>query len=90
MAWMLSLGFMPSSSLEINGGAINASNCLVQTLGVGFYIADFVHLYSTVEIQETKSQGVYFDPYRGDFLIGGSSIIRIFHWAFSMNVTMIL
>jgi predicted outer membrane repeat protein len=72
MAWMLSLGFIPNSSLEINGGAINASNCLVQTLGVGFYIADFVHIYSTVEIQETKSQGVYFDPFRGDFLIGGA------------------
>jgi hypothetical protein len=71
MAWMLSLGFMPNSSLEINGGAIDASNCLTQTLGVGFYIADFAHIYSTVEIQETKSQGIYFDPFRGDFLIGG-------------------
>jgi hypothetical protein len=71
MAWMLSLGFMPSSSLEINGGAINASNSLNQIMGVGFYIADFAHLYSTVEIQETKSRGVYFDPYRSDFLIGG-------------------
>jgi hypothetical protein len=75
---MLSLGFIPSSSLEINGGAINASNCLNQTLGVGFYIADFVHIYSSVEIQETKSQGVYFDPFRGDFLIGGELYFKNF------------
>jgi hypothetical protein len=72
MAWLLSLGFTPHSSLETSGGSINASGCLVQTLGVGFYLADFVHIYSTVEIQETKSQGVYFDPFRCDFLIGGS------------------
>jgi hypothetical protein len=78
MAWMLSLGFVPNSSLEINGGAINASNCLVQTFGVGFYIADFVHIYSTVEIQETKSRGVYFDPFRGDFLIGGALYFKNF------------
>jgi predicted outer membrane repeat protein len=78
MAWMLSLGFMPNSSLEINGGAINTSNCLTQTLGVGFYIADFVHIYSAVEIQETKSQGIYFDPFRGDFLVGGSLYFKNF------------
>jgi hypothetical protein len=72
MAWMLSLGFVPNSSLEISGGSINASNCLVQNLGVGFYLADFIHIYTTVEIQETKSQGIYFDPFRCDFLIGGA------------------
>jgi hypothetical protein len=45
---------------------------------VGFHIAEFVHIYSTVEIQETKSQGVYFDPYRGDFLIGGEICYKNF------------
>jgi hypothetical protein len=78
MAWMLSLGFTPKSSLEINGAAINASNCLVQTLGVGFFVADFVHIYSTVEIQETKSRSFYFDPFRGDFLIGGELYFKNF------------
>jgi hypothetical protein len=72
MAWMLSFGFIPNSSLETSFGSINASNCLVQTFGVGFYLADFLHIYSTIEIQETKSQSIYFDPFRSDFLIGGS------------------
>jgi hypothetical protein len=72
MAWLLSLGFVPNSSLETKGGSINASNCLTQTFGVGFYFADCVHIYSTVEITETKSRNIYFDPFRGDFLIGGS------------------
>jgi hypothetical protein len=71
MAWLLSLGFVPNSSLEINNSSINASNALVQTLGVGFYVANCIHIYSTVEIQETKSQSIYFDPFRSDFLIGG-------------------
>jgi hypothetical protein len=78
MAWMLSLGFVPNSSLKTNGGSIEASNCLVQTLGLGFYIADCVYLYSTVEIRETKSQNVYFDPFRGDYLIGGSVYFKNF------------
>jgi hypothetical protein len=72
MAWLLSLGFTPNSSLETTGGSINASNSLVQTFGVGFYLAGHVHIYSTVEIQETKSNSVYFDPFRSDFLVGGS------------------
>jgi hypothetical protein len=71
MAWMLSLGFMPNSSLETKGGSIQSTDCLVQTLGVDFYLADHINVYSTVEIQETKSTGIYFDPFRGDFLIGG-------------------
>jgi hypothetical protein len=72
MAWILSLGFVPNSSLKTSGGSIEASRSLVQTLGMGFYFADRVHVYSTVEIRETKSQEIYFDPFRGDFLIGGS------------------
>jgi hypothetical protein len=72
MAWMLSLGFVPNSSLKTSDGSIEASNSLVQTLGVGFYLANCAHLYSTVEIQETKSEKAYFDPFRNDFLIGGS------------------
>jgi hypothetical protein len=72
MAWLLSLGFVPNSSLETNNGSINASNCLIQTFGIDFYLADHIHIYSTVEIQETKSQGIYFDPFRGDFVAGGS------------------
>jgi hypothetical protein len=78
MAWILSLGFVPNASLEINGGAINASDCLVQNFGVGFYLADFVHIYSSVEIQETKSQDIYFDPFRSDFLIGGELYYKNF------------
>jgi hypothetical protein len=72
MTWLLSLGFMPNTSLAIKGGSIEASNCLVQTLGVGFSFADHLRIYSTVEIQETKIHSVYFDPFRADFLIGGS------------------
>jgi hypothetical protein len=83
MAWLLSLGFEPNISLETTGGSINASNCLVQTFGVGFYLADHIHIYSTVEIQETKSYGIYFDPFRSDFLIGGS----IYFKNFSMGVS---
>ncbi|MDR3146776.1 MAG: hypothetical protein LBU00_00185 [Treponema sp.] len=71
MAWLLSLGFVPNSSLETKGVSIQASDYLVQTLGVGFYLADHIGVYSSVEIQETKSHGVYFDPFRSDFLIGG-------------------
>jgi hypothetical protein len=71
MTWMLSLGFVPNSSLQTGDKSIEASNCLVQTLGLGFYLADCIYLYSTVEIQETKTQSIYFDPFRGDYLIGG-------------------
>jgi hypothetical protein len=72
MTWLLSLGFVPNSLLKTNGGSINASHCLVQTFGVGFYLADHIHIYSTIEIQETKTHSIYFDPFRSDFLIGGS------------------
>jgi spore coat protein U-like protein len=78
MAWMLSLGFMPNSSVETKGGSIKASSCMIQTLGMGFYLADCVYIYSTVEIQETKTQGIYFDPFRADFLIGGSVYYKNF------------
>jgi hypothetical protein len=78
MAWMLSLGFVPNSSLKTSGGSIEASHYLVQTLGMGFYLADSVHIYSTVEIRETKSQDIYFDPFRADFLIGGSFYFKNF------------
>jgi hypothetical protein len=78
MTWLLSLGFVPNSSLETNEGSIRASNCLVQTLGLGFYFADCVYIYSTVEIRETKAQSIYFDPFRGDFLIGGSIYFKNF------------
>ena len=71
MMWMLSLGFVPNSSLETKNGSIQASNSLVQTFGVGFYLADYIHIYSSVELQETKTNSIYFDPFRGDFLIGG-------------------
>jgi hypothetical protein len=71
MTWLLTLGFMPNSLLETKGASIKASNCLVQNLGVGFYIANYIHIYSTVEIWETKTHSIYFDPFRSDFLIGG-------------------
>jgi hypothetical protein len=76
MAWLLSLGFVPTSSLETKGRSINASDCLVQNFGVGFYLADHIRIYTTVEIQETKSGGIYFDPFRADFLIGGELYLR--------------
>jgi hypothetical protein len=72
MTWMLFLGFTPNSALKTNGGSIEASDCLVQTFGVGFYLANHLSIYSTIEIQETKSRDIYFDPFRSDFLIGGS------------------
>jgi hypothetical protein len=78
MAWMLSLGFVPNSSLKTSGGSIEASNSLVQTLGMGFYLAELLHLYGAVEIQETKSGNIYFDPFRSDFLIGGSVCLKNF------------
>jgi hypothetical protein len=78
MAWLLSLGFTPNSSLETSGGSIKASDCLIQNLGVGFYLVDCIHIYSTVEIYETKSQGVYYDPFRCDFLIGGAFYFKNF------------
>jgi hypothetical protein len=72
MTWLLSLGFMPASSLETRGGLIQASDCLIQSFGVDFYLADHIKVYGSVELQETKSRGIYFDPFRGDFLIGGA------------------
>jgi hypothetical protein len=78
MAWMLSLGFVPNSSLKASGNTIEASDCLVQTLGLGFYLANCIYLYSTVEIQETKSNHIYYDPFRSDFLIGGSVYFKNF------------
>jgi hypothetical protein len=78
MAWLLSLGFIPNSSLKTSGNSIEASNCLAQTFGVGFYLLDCIHIYSTVEIRETKSHNIYFDPFRSDFLIGGSFYFKNF------------
>jgi hypothetical protein len=79
MAWILSLGFVPNSSLKIsNNSSIEASNFLIQNLGMDFYLADFIHIYSTVEIRETKSRKIYFDPFRCDFLIGGSLYFKNF------------
>jgi hypothetical protein len=78
MAWLLSLGFVPRSSLATSDGSINASNCLIQTFGVGFYVMDFIHIYSTVEIWDTKSRNIYFAPFRSDFLIGGSLYYKNF------------
>jgi hypothetical protein len=72
MAWMLSFGFVPHSSLKTSGGSIEASNCLVQIMGMGFYLTNHMLIYSTVEIRETKTHDIYFDPYRSDFLIGGA------------------
>jgi hypothetical protein len=71
MVWLLSLGFVPNSSLSTKDGSINASNYLVQNFEAGFYLADHIYIYSDVELQETKAHSVYFDPFRGDFLIGG-------------------
>ncbi|MDR0597182.1 MAG: hypothetical protein LBG14_01585 [Treponema sp.] len=71
MMWMLSLGFVPDSFLETTRGSIQSSDFLVQSLGMGFYLTDYIHIYSSVELRETKSSGIYFDPFRGDFLIGG-------------------
>jgi hypothetical protein len=71
MSWMLSLGFVPNSSLAISGKSMNVSESLVQTLGVNFNLASFVSIYSSIEIRETKSADVYFDPFRGDYLLGG-------------------
>jgi hypothetical protein len=71
MVWLLSLGFVPNASLEAKGKSINADNFLTQNLGVGFSLANHIRIYSNVELRETKSGSIYFDPFRGDFLIGG-------------------
>jgi hypothetical protein len=83
MAWMLFLGFVPNSSLITNSKSIEASNYLSQTLGVGFYLADLLHIYSSVEIRETKGNQIYFDPFRGNYLIGGS----IYYKNFTLGVS---
>jgi hypothetical protein len=83
MSWLLSLGFMPNSSLETRGGAIQSSDCLVQNFEVGFYLADHIKVYSSVELQETKSAGIYYDPFRGDFLIGGA----LYHKNLSIGIS---
>jgi hypothetical protein len=82
MAWLLSLGVVPNSTLETKSRAIEASNYLVQNFGVGFYIADHVHIYSNVELQETKAGGIYFDPFRGDYLIGA----ELYHRNISLGI----
>jgi hypothetical protein len=78
MTWMLLLGFVPNSSLKTSNKSIEASNYLTQTLGFGFHLADFIHIYSAVELRETKSKEIYFDPFRGDYLIGGSVYFKNF------------
>jgi hypothetical protein len=71
MAWLLSLGFVPNSSLETKSRSLEGSNFLVQNFGVGFYLANHVRIYTNVELRETKSNDIYFAPFRGDYLIGG-------------------
>lgn len=83
MAWLLSLGFVPASSLETTKGSINASGYLTQNFGVGFYLANHLRIYSNVELRETKSGDIYFDPFRGDFLIGG----EVYFGALSLGVS---
>ncbi|MDR1588103.1 MAG: hypothetical protein LBS57_11655, partial [Treponema sp.] len=83
MTWLLSLGFVPNSLLKTSGNSIDASNCLTQTLGVDFYLLDCIHIYSAVEIQETKTYNIYFDPFRGDYLIGGSLYFKNFSIGYS-------
>jgi hypothetical protein len=83
MTWLLSLGFMPASSLETKSSLIQASDCLIQTFGVDFFLAEHIKVYSSVELQETKSGGIYFDPFRGDFLIGG----ELYHKNLSIGIS---
>jgi hypothetical protein len=79
MTWILSLGFVPNSSLKISGNSAEDSSYLTQTFETGFYLADLLHIYSAVEIRETKNTNdIYFDPFRGDFLIGGSFYFKNF------------
>jgi hypothetical protein len=82
MAWMLSLGFVPNSNLETKSRAIEASNYLVQNIGMGFYLANHIHIYGNVELYETKSRGIYFDPFRGDYLIGA----ELYHRNLSLGI----
>jgi hypothetical protein len=78
MTWMLSLGFVPHSSLTTSGASITASQYLTQTLDMGFELAGCVQIYGAVEIRETKSRKIYFDPFRSDFLIGGAVYFKGF------------
>jgi len=67
---MLSVGFIPASSLDIEDSFFRYDTSFIQTVGADFNIAGVYNIFTTIDIRETKAQSIYFDPYRADFTIG--------------------
>ena len=79
ISWYLSIGFIPASSLEIGEDTVlRYNNSFVQTIGINFNIAQTVNLFTEVEIRDTKTYAIYFDPYRADFIIGMETCYKDF------------
>ena len=83
--WLLSVGFIPASSLEVEENTLyRYNNSFIQTFGVDFTVASIVNIYTTIDVRETKAQhGVYFDPYRTDFVIGA----EVWYKGFELGVS---
>jgi hypothetical protein len=73
----LSVGLVPYSSVDFDAGHKRYEPAFVQTFGVDFD-AGLFHIFTTMEVRETKSGSVYFSPFRADFLIGGELCYRGF------------
>ena len=76
-SWFLSVGLVPYSSATFDAAYVRYDSAFVQTFGVDFD-AGLLRIFTTMEVRETKSRGVYFAPYRADFLIGGELRYRGF------------
>ncbi|MDR0538884.1 MAG: hypothetical protein LBG74_00045 [Spirochaetaceae bacterium] len=69
--WLLSVGFMPFSSMDIGeNSTFYQNNSFFQRVEVEFTIANYVNIFTTIDIFETKTYDIYFDPYRANFVIG--------------------
>lgn len=82
--WLLSVGFIPVSSLEVEENTLfRYDNSFIQAFGVDFTFAETVNLYTSIKIRETKAHGVFFDPYRTDFTFGA----EVWHKGFRLGAS---
>jgi len=82
-SWFLCIGFIPLSSIEADAGysrgsPFNFNHSFAQTAGIDFNVSGYFRVWTEIEIRETKSKSIYFDPYRGAFRVGAEFLYKNF------------
>ncbi|MDR2515800.1 MAG: hypothetical protein LBC88_00290 [Spirochaetaceae bacterium] len=80
--WLLYVGIIPFSTYTINDTTRQYTNSVIEHVRLDFYATEYAHIYTTIEVRETKAYEVYFDPYRADFRIGGELRYKNFAMGF--------